>query len=232
MSLQLDFSSPDDATVLHDFIEWRAAPEPSAAGMQDRTPRDSSNPALEELLNRIAGGHPGAFTELHQHCRPLMQKIAFSILQNRSLADEAVQEALIKIWQRSSQFDAARGNARTWIAVITRNQALDIARYKKHPEISIDEDPSACCGPIDVTVEPMDIVDMHNSLVLIQDAIAIMPKPMRQSVLMSCYQGYTHTEIAEHMQAPVGTVKAWIRRGTQRLRTSIAPEAFPQFANV
>ncbi|TXI03739.1 MAG: sigma-70 family RNA polymerase sigma factor [Rhizobium sp.] len=231
MSLQLDFSSPGELPALQDFVEWRELPEPPQDRATAVTCNDASEETLAELLGKIASGDASAFTELHRHFRPLMFRVALRVLHNHELAEETVQDALLKIWQCSAQFNATRGKARAWIAVITRNQALDRIRQKRLPELSIDEQYLDVPDSIDMTAEPMDVVDMLNTLAFFGDVLAIMPSRMRQSVLMSCYEGYSHTEIAEHMQAPVGTVKAWIRRGLQKLRASAESEGPMHFAN-
>lgn len=231
MSLQLDFSSPGDLPAPQDCVEWRELLEPSPDQALATMCKDSSEAKLADLLEKIANSDSSAFTELHRHCRPMMLTTALRVLQSRELAEEAVQEALLKIWQRSAQFNVARGNARTWIIAVTRNQALDTIRQKRLTEISIDEHILDSLETIDTAPEPADVIDMQTSLTIFCDVMAIMPSSMRQSVLMSCYEGYTHTEIAERMQAPVGTVKAWIRRGLQKLRASVETESSMQFAN-
>lgn len=231
MSLQLDFNSPGDLPGPQDFVEWREILELSPNQALAPMCKDGSEAKLADLLEKIASNDSSAFTELHRHCRQLMFTTALRVLQNRELAEEAVQEALIKVWQRSAQFNISRGNPRTWITAVTRNQALDMIRQKRAPEISIDEYLLDNFEAVDTAPEPVDVVDMQISLAFFGDVIAIMPSAMRQSVLMSCYEGYTHTEIAERMQAPVGTVKAWIRRGLQKLRASVETESSMQFAN-
>lgn len=231
MSVQLDFSSPWDMPALRELDDWCESPE-ILPGHSPTAPNATNREVpLDVLLNQIANGQINAFTELHARCRRPMLGTALRVLHNRELAEEAVQEALIKIWQRSAQFNTSRGNPRTWITAVTRNQALDMIRQKKPLTLSIDEHLMDGFDSVDSMPAPSDTVEMQASLSVLEDAISMMPNGMRQSVLMSCYEGYTHTEIAEHMRAPVGTVKAWIRRGLQRLRAATEAEGLMQFAS-
>ena len=185
---------------------------------------------LVALLSSISQGNTAAFGELHRLCRPWMSRVAHRILRNRELAEDVVQESLLKIWQRAALFNRSRGTAKTWIATVVRNHALDVIRRRKLPEAPgdfSDEHQNDCP---DTAIDLLSWVDLTATLTIVMRAIDTMPRPMRQSLLMSCYEGYTNIEIAERMQAPVGTVKAWIRRGLQRLRTSTDIQNVSQFA--
>ena len=185
---------------------------------------------LVALLSSISQGNTAAFGELHRICRPWMSRVAHRVLHNRELAEDVVQEALLKIWQRAALFSHSRGTAKTWIATVVRNQALDVIRRRKLPEVPgdfSDEHQNDCP---DTAIDLLSWVDLTATLTIVMREMDTMPRPMRQSLLMSCYEGYTHTEIAERMQAPVGTVKAWIRRGLQRLRTTTDTQDISQFA--
>jgi RNA polymerase sigma-70 factor (ECF subfamily) len=186
---------------------------------------------LAKLIGDVAGGSSIAFSALHQCCRPWMMQSALRILHRPELAEEAVQEGMIKLWQRASQFYAPKGGARSWISAIARNQALDMLRQRKNMEISMDDDFDEHVGLVDGAQDLIEWADGISRISAVSDVMAVMPAAMRESVLMSCHQGYTHTEIAQQMQAPVGTVKAWIRRGLQRLRSAVDAGDISHFAN-
>lgn len=230
MTLDFRFHDLQDSAALPDCSEWtadRSIDPPTIAGLAERPDEQ----LLVDLLGAVAGGSSLAFSKLHQHCRPWMMQAALRVLHKQELAEEAVQEGMIKLWQRAAQYYAPRGGARGWITVIARNQALDMLRQRRNLEVNMEFDLDESMGPIDDVQELVDWADNTRKLSAVTDVLATMPDAMRKSVLMSCYEGYTHTEIAQQMQAPVGTVKAWIRRGLQRLRSSIDAGDIPHFAN-
>ena len=227
--MALDFSSDRDSSgsAFGDCLADLVMPAPVApadGALQD-------NDVMASLLRDVALGDVRAFTALHRHSRATLWRAAFRILQDHALAEEVVQESLIKIWQRAAQFDPSRGTAKRWVSTIARNQALDLVRQRHLAEVPLEPEIATLPEPVDSTQKILEWCDMASTLGGVERVISAMPRAMRQSVLMSCYRGYTHVEIAQELQAPVGTVKAWIRRGLQRLRLAAEAGDIPYFAS-
>lgn len=189
-----------------------------------------SNERLAALLAQAGRGDEAAFSEVYRACRPWMLQTALRVLRSRELAEETVQEAMLKVWQRAGSYHADRGTAKAWLMTVVRNHALDVVRLRRPVELACDSY-EPFLGDSDNAVEdPAASVDVSAAMVHVLRAMDSLPEHMKKSVLMSCCEGYTHSEIAEHMQAPLGTVKAWVRRGLKRLRNETRSGACPQFA--
>lgn len=216
MTLELDgtLATFTDDTVLYD-----------APGLETAVADPTDNAHLSKLLQAVALRNTAAFDELHQLSRPWMLRAAIKILRSSALGEEAVQEVMLKIWQRASNFDPARGTARAWLHSVLRNHALDIARARRPQEISFDNLETSLLDRFVADEDPSADADQSMCMQQVASAMDSLPAPMRSSVWLSCYHGYSHSEIAEQLDAPIGTVKAWVRRGLQRLRVETAAYA-------
>ncbi len=149
-----------------------------------------------------------------------MLGVALRIVRQRQIAEDVVQDAFIKVWEKAGSFDPRRGSARGWIYSVVRNRALNEVR-DNGPQITLDE---AALEAIDLRNSRLAGADMASSIELgpLQDCLAQLDAPKRSSIVMAYVDGCTHAEIAQRLAAPLGTVKAWIRRGLQSLRECMA----------
>ena len=149
-----------------------------------------------------------------------MLGVALRIVRQRQIAEDVVQDAFIKVWEKAGSFDPRRGSARGWIYSVVRNRALNEVR-DNGPQITLDE---AALEAIDLRNSRLAGADMASSIELgpLQDCLAQLDAPKRSSIVLAYVDGCTHAEIAQRLAAPLGTVKAWIRRGLQSLRECMA----------
>src|SRR6185312_3717632 len=103
--------------------------------------------SLEALLVRVAGGDQHAFRLLYERSSGRLFAICLRIARERSLAEDFLQEAYARIWERSRQFDATRGSALAWMIAITRNHAIDVIRVRQREVALPDEDAIALADP-------------------------------------------------------------------------------------
>ena len=130
-----------------------------------------------------------------------------------SRAEEVLQEAFVKIWDRAGDYRPDKGAAMTWMASIVRNRALDILR-RPNVETALDDDErweSDMAGPLDQAMQSADARALRHCLEQLEPT-------QRQAVTLAFFHGLAHADLARHMQQPLGTVKSWIRRSLQRLR--------------
>lgn len=170
-----------------------------------------------ELLRLCAQGDEKAFSSLYQQTTGKLFAVSLRIMQTRQSAEEVLQEGYIKIWEKAGTFDSGKARAMTWMTTIIRNRALDVLRsYKSRPvEVeaqfegmdfaAVESGPDKLAG---ISLETRQVLECLNEL----------KEKQRQSVLMAYYYGQTHEEISRKLEAPLGTVKAWVRRGVERLR--------------
>lgn len=163
---------------------------------------------LETLMAAVAGGDRQAFRRLYDRTAGRSYALAMRLLRSRDLAEEVVQEAYIRVWARAAQYDAARGDALAWLAGLVRNLAIDRLRRQGRPDAPLDELPEIAAP---FTGDPADRQDVRRCLASLEEA-------PRRALMLTYYDGLTHGELARAMGAPLGTVKAWVRRGLLRMR--------------
>ncbi|MEO0443637.1 MAG: sigma-70 family RNA polymerase sigma factor [Pseudomonadota bacterium] len=136
------------------------------------------------------------------------------ITNDRHEAEDILQEVYIKIWQQAQQYHGS-GSAWGWLCVLSRHCAIDrIRQWKKSRYESTDELPEFLEALTDST-------ELSNKHWIGQCLKKLKPKP-RKAILLSCLKGYTHSELTVKLEAPLGTVKAWLRRGMQELQQCLA----------
>jgi RNA polymerase sigma-70 factor (ECF subfamily) len=182
-------------------------------------PMTEDNP-LEAPLAAIARGDRRAFAELYAATSPQLLALLLRMLQRRDWAEEALQDCYVRIWQKSESYSPERGAPLAWLTTIARYRALDLLRARR-PEVtesSFDEDlPS----PLERATEgqsPEEGAMQREGIGRLEDCMAGLIEEQRKSVLLAYYEGYTHSELARRMKAPMGTVKSWVRRGLLQLR--------------
>lgn len=121
------------------------------------------------------------------------------ILGDRELAEDAVQEAFVRIWRSAANFDPARGVALAWVGRIVRNAALD--RIPKDRDMSRIEE-------VEIAVMPVE-----PSSARVGQCLKKLPGQQGRAMILMYVHGMTHSELADYLGAPLGTVKSWIRRG-------------------
>ena len=159
---------------------------------------------LEDLLRLIGQGDRRAFRNLYDRVAGRMFASARRILGDRDLAEDAVQEAFVRIWRSASKFDPARGVALAWVGRIVRNAALD--RLPKERDMGRIED-------IEIAVMPVEPPSAR-----VGQCLKKLPGQQGRAMVLMYVHGMTHSELADHFGAPLGTVKSWIKRGLATLR--------------
>ena len=177
------------------------------------------------ILERVANGSPEAFEALYdRYCR-LAYAIAMRVLGDARAADEVVQEAFLAVWRKRLMYHAELGSARTWIATIVRNRAIDHLRSQSNRnmyELSV-EIPADRAALSDTWAEVAEELSRQQ----IQVALATLPIEQRQTIELAYWGGMSQREISEKMHVPVGTVKGRARLGLLKLRHALEREEEP-----
>ena len=152
--------------------------------------------------------------QLYDRYSPLVYSIALRVLGESEAAEDILQEIFMRLWRNPATFDSSRGSLPAWLAVITRNRAIDFLR-KRHSKTDLED--------VKVFVEPDLASDIERSRALekIRSTLGSMPQPQRSALEMAFFDGLTHTEIAEKSGEPLGTIKTRIRNGLLVLRKAI-----------
>jgi RNA polymerase sigma-70 factor (ECF subfamily) len=162
-------------------------------------------------LTRCAQGDRAALRVLFDTEAGRMLGIAWRILRRRDLAEEVVQDAFVRIWRKAGTYDPELGSARSWLYAIVRNLALNALRDGRH-EILSDED------GLEPSLAPQDVLGQLAENSALRRCLARLDENRRNCLLLAYVGGFTHGEIAGRLDVPLGTVKAWIRRGLLSLR--------------
>ncbi len=175
---------------------------------------------LIRLLSACAEGRQEAFKELYDLASPKLLTSALYLLKERGLAEEALQETFVHIWYKASDYVADKGHPFAWMVTILRNRCLDILRRESRHQNKIravETDPLQTPDINDSVVEDWNSLDPFE-LRLLQECLQQLQKEQRKSLLMAYYYGFSHSEMVEKLQRPLGTVKSWIRRAMQSVR--------------
>ena len=175
---------------------------------------------LPELLARVALGDRAAFRTLYDATQRSLFPVARRITRNESWADEVLQESYMTVWHRAATFDASKASPMTWMTTIVRNRALDrLSLASARHEASVpDEDLEALWNqqPQDGDASVWaDDAALHARL---HECVGHLEARQRQSVALCYLNGLSHTEVAEHLGQPLGSVKGWIRRAMLHLK--------------
>ncbi|MGM0826191.1 MAG: sigma-70 family RNA polymerase sigma factor [Pseudomonadota bacterium] len=176
-----------------------------------------------DALVRCARGEHDALHQLYVHEGARLLGVVLRIVKDRGMAEDIVHDACLNIWQRADSFDPARGSARTWIYSVARHLALNAIRYRDR-EITFDRNEPAEEAPdehFEHAFAAEEAFDWQTGQRM-DDCLQQLETERRNCVLHAYVNGLSHAEIAAHTGAPLGTVKAWIKRSLLRLRECMA----------
>jgi RNA polymerase sigma-70 factor (ECF subfamily) len=175
---------------------------------------------LTDQLARVALGDRAALRKVYDATSAHLFGVALRILRRRELAEDALQEAFVNVWNHAGSYRASHAAPMTWLISIVRNKALDHLRSGQlHLAESIDADDEHETKQIaDDRPDPVQLLLAAADALSIRACLEAIEASQRQSLALAYYHGYSHSEVAEHLSAPLGSVKAWIRRGLERLR--------------
>lgn len=170
---------------------------------------------LAELLARAGLRDRAAFAALYEATRSKLFAVSLRIVRERPLAEEALQDSFVSIWNHAAGYAPARGAALTWMAAIVRNRSLDIVRRAREEP---DVDDALAANLVDEAAAPARDAEDRAAAHALQECLGELDAEQRQSIALAFYHGLTHSELATHLRRPLGTVKTHIRRGLLKLR--------------
>lgn len=177
-----------------------------------------TDPTTADLLARIAANDRGALRMLYDRQATRLFGIANAILRDRDAAADALQDGFLRVFQRAGQFDGERGAAEAWLGGIVRHAALDLAR-KRGREMPSDDPGLGDAAVAPEAFERLALAGEHRRL---QDCLTALDGKHRQGILLAFVEGLSHAQVAARLELPLGTIKAWIRRGLLQLRECLA----------
>jgi RNA polymerase sigma-70 factor (ECF subfamily) len=168
-----------------------------------------------ELAARLQHGDRHAVEELFDRYGRLAYGLAYRMLSDAGAAEDVVQEAFLLTWRNARSFDTSRGNLRTWLLAIVRHKAVDrLRRMRIRPQSSLETLDRPLLGP-----DVWEAVSSDLSREDVRLAFAELPASQRETIELAYLGGYTHKEIAQKMDVPLGTVKGRMRIGLEKMRS-------------
>jgi RNA polymerase sigma-70 factor, ECF subfamily len=175
---------------------------------------------LQKDLARVALGDRAAFARVYQATSAHLFGVALRILNRRDVAEDVLQEAFVSVWHHAGSYQAASGQPMTWMISIVRNKALDVVRSAsvRHETAMPMTADGAEIEVQDERPSPLQLLTQATEAMAIRGCMEALDASHRQCLALAYYQGMSHSEVAAHMRAPLGSVKAWVRRGLERLK--------------
>lgn len=171
------------------------------------------------LLLRVGQGDRTALAALFSSSASRLLGVALRIVRRRDLAEEVIQDSFVAVWRSAARFDPGRGSARGWLTTIVRNRALNVVRDSSRLEL-VDPQTLADLGDRDAdAASAYDRLPDGNAL---RHCLSQLDDNKRRAILLAYVVGMSHGEVAGRLAAPLGTVKAWIRRGTLALQECLS----------
>lgn len=174
-------------------------------------------------MQLVASGDARAFEVIYErHCTAVFS-LAYRICGVRAAAEEVAQEAFLAIWRSGARYDRTRGSVRTWLLGVVHNRAIDnIRRSTVHDRLRAADDQAA------ERVEAAERTDVEvarrEEARSVREVVGALPTDQRRVVELAYFGGFTHEQIAEMLDAPLGTVKGRMRLALEKLRASIEPK--------
>ena len=171
----------------------------------------------DTLLQRVGAGDRAAFHDLYAAAASRLFAICVALLRDRARAEDALQEAFVRIWERANSYDPEKGAALAWMTVVTRRVALnDLSRHKRPTRSLDDED-----DPLPEIAADLPEQDPIGKGRLIQCLDKLDPE-RRRWVVLAYVHGYSHEELARRFDRPLGMMKSALFRGLAELRKCVS----------
>jgi RNA polymerase sigma-70 factor (ECF subfamily) len=178
------------------------------------------------LLARVALGDRAAFASLYKAVSAPLLGVILRIQRDRGQAEDVLQEIFVSIWRAAQGFDAARAQPMTWLTSIARNRAIDSLRRNKTEVATVSalggDDDDVGPNLVDTFASdlggPLEMLTQAAQAQALAHCVDALSAEQQQCVALAYYQGLSHSEVAQHLRQPLGTVKSWVRRALMALK--------------
>ena len=178
---------------------------------------------VRRLLVRTGTRDTEAFERLYRLTLSLLLGVAVRIVGRREVAQEVVHDAYVKIWLAAPGFDPLAAHPVGWMVAVARNRAIDVVASADSSRVEAvgDEVDALVDRAYDWSPDAGDPLDRERDVHWLRTCLDELRPAERQAIVLAYHHGLSHGDLAEHLQRPLGTVKAWVRRGLASLRECI-----------
>lgn len=170
---------------------------------------------LVAALQGVGRGERSALKTVYELTSAKLLGVIVRIERDRETAEDVLQDVYLKVWRRAGRFDASRGSPITWLCAIARNAAIDSCRGRSR-EASVPDDDLPEIED-DASLADEMLCDMEDAA-RVHDCLDTLQQDHRRSIRLAFFDGLSHSELAERIGVPLGTMKSWIRRGLASLK--------------
>jgi len=181
--------------------------------------------ADEELMPLLAGHDMGAFKLIYERHSTAAYSLAFRIVGDRNRAEEVTQEAFVSLWKTGARYDPDRSGVRSWLLAIVRNRSIDFLRREAVQRVDSRRDPEDVLAEMPAAQRTESEAASRESTRELLGALGSLPDDQAAVVKLAYYGGFSHTEIADMLDAPLGTVKGRMRLALEKMRAHLVEDA-------
>lgn len=185
------------------------------------TPKDSSEVSPDAMLvQQLLQRDVDAFEQLYDQYSRVVYALVLRIVQQGSTAEEVVQDVFLQLWRNAARYDTRRGPFVPWLMALARNRALDHLRLRSERQRRREDQTEELPPVIDVP-QFEQALDEKRRAERVRALMGSLNPQQKKAIELAYFKGLSHTEIAETLQEPLGTVKSWIRNGLLRLKEGL-----------
>jgi RNA polymerase sigma factor (sigma-70 family) len=176
------------------------------------------------LIDRIARQDDAAFKALYDQCATKLYGLALRVVTHRELAEDVLQEAFMTIWRNAADYRASLSPPMAWLGLIVRSRGLDLLRRRAAERTHLtDELDDTLADTLDAnSPTPLDTAQASEQAWALHQCLGQLENKQREVVSLAYVRDLSHSELAQQLRLPLGTVKTWIRRGLDQLRMCMA----------
>ncbi|MBI5854337.1 MAG: sigma-70 family RNA polymerase sigma factor [Nitrospirae bacterium] len=195
-----------------------------AMAQPEASQKSSSASVTSSLLAAVAKGDQQAFAQVYDATSSILFTLALRMLGDRDEAADLLQDVYSEVWRKGTRYDPARGTPTAWLVTLTRSRGIDRLRSRAakggRASVALEDSPAAeqaagdGPGPLDMYAE----LELRSA---VAKALGELPDTQQQALELAYYEGLSHTEIADRLKQPLGTIKTRIKLGMDKLRTTL-----------
>lgn len=176
-----------------------------------------------DLIRRVSNHDEAALSLLYDRYRTILFGLLIRILNNRSEAEDILQEVFVQVWQQAQNYNAERGKAFTWLVTIARCRAIDRLRSLKTRTQAVEK--SNASNPLYTDSKFEQNLFLRARRKSVRTALSQLPENQRSLLLMAYFEGCSQQEIADRTKVPLGTIKTRMRVGMTKLRETLSVDS-------
>lgn len=172
-------------------------------------------------VSEAANGDQAALARLYDSTNRLVYGLILRIVSNTHTAEEVLLDVYLQIWRKAETYNAAKGTVLAWLFTIARSRAIDALRSRASKESGQQDPLDTAVAAVDRAPSPEENSAISQRRQFVQQCLAELPAEQREAIELAYFRGLSHSEIAEALNQPLGTVKTRVRLGMARLRESL-----------